>query len=710
MRRIAIRRKQRGEKQVTRFQHSIRVTGIALSLLAGACAASPELIPQASRHSLYDPFKDETVEEKKGETHDASASETGGDAPAADKLIYYRGRPGALERLNGTRDDRLEGRMLQLNFVDAPASDATRTVIRDALGDTVLVADGVSGVITLAAPEPVPARDALDALERALAESNLALIETDAGFLLTTLQDAAQTPQAPGGRAIVGYSTTIAPVSHAVASDIVRLVEPFLTGRLTLTPDDAQSAIIVRGPTVDVETALDAIATFDAPYLTDRVVGLFKLEFADAQTVGNEVETLMAASGVGLNDASAIIALPRLNLLFVSTRTREAFAETRGWIERFDQPSGGDQRRLRYYPVQYTPAEELAAQLNTAFGGGFVSANVSGVSAFAGAGRQGETPARQAPPPSFAAANLGGPRGGGASITPDTLNNALLIRATDQEYAEILDLIERMDVQAAQVLIEATIAEVTLTDDLSFGVRWFFENAESDLEFSSAGNLNPVFPGLNYSFIDGNVGFALNTLASITEVNVLSAPSIVVLNNQSANLQVGDEVPILTQQAQSVVDPDAPIVSTVQLRETGVILEVSPRINASDVVVMEISQEVSDVAATEVSNIDTPTIQQRRFTSTVSVKDKNTILLGGLIRETFTENASGVPVLMDIPVLGNAFKSRSFNKRRTELLVFLTPHIIRNESDGRAAFRQLRRKLQGLYNDPPRNDLQAPVN
>ena len=675
-----------------------------------ACSGMAFVEPAPIKLDLYDPLKAENVAaENDSEKQTAGApSATAEDAKPKNKLIYYRGRAGALQHLGDDNEDRLQGRMLQLNFVNAPAGDAARTILRDALGEALSIADGASGVITLTAPEPVSARDALDAMEMALAESNLALIDTGAGFLLTTLDDAAQTPQAPRPRSAVGFSTTIVPVRYGVPSEIVRLIEPFLTTRVTLNADDREGAITVRGPKVDSDEALDAIETFDAPYLTDRVFGLFKLEFAEADTVRTEVENLLRASGAPTGGATTIIALPRLNLLFVSTRTSDAFAEARGWIERFDQPSGGDKRRLRYYRVQYTPADALSAQLNAAFGGGGGGpANFStGGADLPGVQDNGQS--QQQRQPSFAPPALGGDR---ASITPDTLNNALLIRATDQEYAEILDLIDKMDRQAAQVLIEATIAEVTLTDDLSFGVRWFFENAESTLDFSDTGSLGPVFPGLNYSFIDGNVGAALNTLASVTDVTVLSAPSIMVLNNQSASLQVGDEVPIVTQQSSSVEGGNAPIVSNLQLRETGVILEVKPRINASDVVVLEVTQEVSDVTQTTTSGIDSPTIQQRRFTSTVAVSDKGTAVLGGLIRETYSDNNSGVPVLKDIPLLGYAFKSRDITKRRTELLVFLTPHIIRNESDAATAFKRLRREMRYLYDDEAAdNDEPAPTN
>jgi general secretion pathway protein D len=255
-----------------------------------------------------------------------------------------------------------------------------------------------------------------------------------------------------------------------------------------------------------------------------------------------------------------------------------------------------------------------------------------------------------------------------------------------------------MDIPASQVLIEATIAEVTLREGLDYGVRWFFENAESRVTLSdnSAGAVSPVFPGIGYTFIETDARVAIDALASVTDVTVLSAPSIMVLNNQTAHLQVGDEVPIVTQQAQSTIDQGAPIVSTLQLRETGVILDVKPRINASNIVTLEITQEVSDVTPTTTSGIDSPTIQQRKFTSTVAVRDKTTIALGGLIRESYTDGESGVPLLKDIPGLGYAFKSRNVEKRRAELVVFLTPRIIRNDEDAKEAIRYIRREMLRL--------------
>jgi general secretion pathway protein D len=606
-----------------------------------------------------------------------------------DRLVYYKAIVGSLSEAN-PEDDPLSGRTLSLAFVNAPVADVARAVLAEALGQPLTIADGVSGAITLTAAEPVAVAEALTALETVLAESGLALVKTNFGFLLTTTTSAsaAAQPLRNAGSGYVGYGVTIVPIKFAAPGELAQLIDPFISDRLTITIDEERSALLLRGAQAEVVSAIDAIAAFDTPYLTDRTFGMFKLRYADAETIREEIITVLDAAVAGGGSQAELIALPRLNLLFVTARTIEGFREARAWIERLDQPSGGDERRLRYYAVQNTPAEALADQLNTAFGGRTFSANAGPTNDAGGAAVQ-PTFRRQAPP---------GGNGDRATISTDELNNALIIRATDQEYREILDLVARMDVQSPQVLIEATIAEVTLNDDLSYGIRWFFENAESTVTLAdnALGAVGPVFPGLSYTYFDTNVQVALNTLASVTDVSVLSTPSIMVLNNQSANLQVGDEVPVVTQTAQSVVDQGAPIVSTVQLRETGVILEVKPRINASDIVVLEVTQEVSDVVPTTTSGIDSPTIRQRKFTSTVAVKNNGTVALGGLIRETYTDNQSGVPVLKDIPGLGYAFKSRDITKRRTELIIFLTPRIIRSDADAQNAIKFIRREMHRL--------------
>ncbi len=297
---------------------------------------------------------------------------------------------------------------------------------------------------------------------------------------------------------------------------------------------------------------------------------------------------------------------------------------------------------------------------------------------------------------------------GDIRIIADEKNNALVILATTAEYRMIEATLQRLDITPLQVLIEVTIAEVTLTDDLRYGLQWFFESGDSAVTFSTlaSGAVASAFPGFSYLFSGGDARVVLNALTEITDVRVISSPQLMVLDNQSARLQVGDQVPIATQSAVSIGDPDAPIVNSIQFRDTGVILEVTPRVNASGLVVLDVFQEVSDVIATTTSDIDSPTIQQRSIESTVAVQSGDTVALGGLIRDRNEDSSSGVPLLSSIPLLGNLFKTTQTQVRRTELLVLITPRVVRDRSEALEVTDELRRRLSTL--GPLEKRIQAP--
>jgi general secretion pathway protein D len=186
---------------------------------------------------------------------------------------------------------------------------------------------------------------------------------------------------------------------------------------------------------------------------------------------------------------------------------------------------------------------------------------------------------------------------------------------------------------------------------------------------------------------------------------VLSSPELFVLNNHTASLQVGDQVPVTTQSAVSIETSTAPLVNSVEYRDTGVILKVTPRVNDSGLVLLDIAQEVSDVATTDTSNIDSPTIQQRKISSSVAVQDGETIVLGGLIKDNRSNIKAGLPYLRDIPVLGELFGSRDKTHDRTELMVLLTPKVVRDQTDVQALTRELQHKLPAaaplVLGEPP---------
>jgi general secretion pathway protein D len=298
-------------------------------------------------------------------------------------------------------------------------------------------------------------------------------------------------------------------------------------------------------------------------------------------------------------------------------------------------------------------------------------------------------------------------RGGGGGefelpqvrIVADEKNNTLVIFARPREWRMIEDTLKRLDVVPLQVLIEATIAEVTLNDTLSYGTQWFFKKGGSTIDLTQgATTIAPaqIIPGFNYAFLAGGANIVLSALSAVTDVDVVSSPQLLVLDHRVATLQVGSEVPVPTAQIQSTVTAGAPIVNTIQYVNTGVILSVSPRVNANGVITLDISQEVSDATTTTTSSLNAPTINQRRVETSVSVLDGETVALGGLITENRTLGNSGVPVLKDVPIFGSLFGTKQNDKKRTELLILLSPHVLHDAAEARAATDELRSRLHSI--------------
>jgi general secretion pathway protein D len=293
-----------------------------------------------------------------------------------------------------------------------------------------------------------------------------------------------------------------------------------------------------------------------------------------------------------------------------------------------------------------------------------------------------------------------------AAVDKDT--NTLLVSAPAWRWAQLQRVLAEIDRPQAQILIEATVIEVTLNNEFKMGVDWSVLTDKGRLGVSNIGNaggtIGPSYPGFAVTFLEGNVQAAVNALGTRTNVQVVSAPKIVTLDNHEASLDVGDQVPILTQTSQQTTTPGAPIVSNIDYRNSGVILKVTPRISGENKVTLDVAQEVSTVVPTSTSKIDSPTIQERKLDSTLVMNDGGLVAIGGLISHSKDLGGSGIPGLMRIPVLGAAFRSTDNTDDRTELIVLLSARIIRDEASAKAADAQVRRDLgelkdRGLLHD-----------
>ncbi|MFL5284048.1 MAG: type II secretion system protein GspD, partial [Rhodopila sp.] len=324
----------------------------------------------------------------------------------------------------------------------------------------------------------------------------------------------------------------------------------------------------------------------------------------------------------------------------------------------------------------------------------------------------GQPPA--APPPAGGQANplLGGLEPGGTEqrtdtlrVIPDDQNNAVLVYGTEREQNTMEAMLRKIDILPLQVRIDAVIAEVTLNDALQYGTQFFFKSGGINGILNSAQQLGLPNPGaavLNLNFPGfflggsnaGGAPMAIQALQQVTTVHVLSSPQLLVLDNQPARLQVGSVVPYQSQTSQSVLVPGAPVVNSISYQQTGVILEVTPRVNSSGLVTLDIMQDVSSVATgITTPGINSPTFNERNVNSRVVVQDGQTVGLAGLITDTTSTGNGGIPWLKDVPILGLLVGSQSNTRQRTELLVMITPHVVHDQRDARALTNDLREQL-----------------
>jgi general secretion pathway protein D len=462
------------------------------------------------------------------------------------------------------------------------------------------------------------------------------------------------------------------------------------------------------------------IEMFDVDWMSGMSVGLFTLLSADVKTVNAELEKIMGDKNLGpLAGILRIIPIERLNALLVVTPQPHYLEQIKLWIGRLDKGGDSGGTRLFVYNVQNGRADKLAPLLTQAFTGRAPAPGPSAptlapgqtpatlASQPAGSGPL-PAPARAAPAPAPApVATQGLAVAKNVTIIADKDNNALLVMATPGEYSLIEAALKKLDVAPRQVMIDVTIAEIILTDDLSLGLQGYFKNGESfqgSLLTGTSTTLGTAVPGFSYLWKPGGALGALapggivgtfNMLAKDSRVNIISRPNIMATDNQKAKIQVGDRVPT-TSQTQTVSGTTTGIINSVQYLDTGILLEVTPHINAGGLIALELNTEVSSANKTDTSNIDSPTITKRSANTTVTVQSGETMIMGGLIREDKSNGSSGLPLISEIPLLGALFGSQTRTSKRTELVMFITPRLISSDQQLREVTEELRRKLEHL--------------
>jgi general secretion pathway protein D len=641
-----------------------------------------------------------------------------------------------------------------LNFENAPVTTVAKVILGDILGVGYTIDPRVQGTITLASGRPVAKSDVLFVLENALRMSNVALVRDRTGYRLIPAADATGSGFVDAAAATdPGYGISVVPLRYVSAQAILKLLDGFGIKPNAVRIDNARNLMVIQGTGPERQAAVQTILSFDGDWMRGQSVGVFPVRNATPEPIIAELEKILDAGEGGLTqNMIKFQPISRLNAILVVSRKPDYLKTIAAWIKRLDESDTAG-INLKVYRLRYGSAKQIAGLLNEilvgrgaggldtsqsqiAPGGGISVASSGGPLAAlsaqppsplgqaGGAGAGGLGTSAQRPAATGGAAGgpagstttggaLGGAAGAGGAfgaanpseavvanirITPDVTNNSILVYANLDTQRIVEQTLRQIDRPPMQVAIDATVAEVTLNDQLTYGVQYYLQHNNFGA-FSTLGTsaLSAVVPGFN--LVLGPAGMpnvVLDALHSVTDIRVLSNPSLVVLDNQPAVLQVGDQVPISTGSA-TVLTANNTVVSTIDYRNTGVILRVVPRISANGNVIIDVEQETSSVAPGSATSNNglTPTISDRSVKSTISVASGQTVLLAGLISDEVDRTRQGIPVLDKLPGIGDLFSQQSGTKARTELIIFIRPTVIRDPVDARMVAEELRAKLNG---------------
>ena len=589
---------------------------------------------------------------------------------------------------------------VMINVEKMPLAD----FIIHALGETLKIAF-VMDEATMNNKSPVTMRmPRAESPDRALAmvlgmlEQKGLTIEARVGALYIT-----QKPPEPKGPLAIRTGRTfedspadilqVVPLRHLRTSEIDGLIREIVKSGVQIKPYPRENVLLLFGRAAQMKQIIGLVEAFDVPTLQNKQLFLLKLNYWQIDDFVKEISKIL--KGVGFNVALAhndpgplFMPIRTLNSILVASPDENTTRYILDWRDRLDTPeaAGSEERSYTFLP-QYTKASDLVASIQKLYG--VITPGAKAPTAAPGT-------AAAKPAPGAATVNLPD-----LKIAADDNRNIVVIMALPERYRNILSLLKELDRPVKQVLIEATIVELTLTDELKYGVEWYLKNTLQGGPYvlGTLGALGATASGLSFQFLSqtGGLQAMVTALATMNKANILSTPRLTVLDNQEATIQVGQDVPTVTSEiasATATTTAASNVVRSIQYRSTGVMLRVKPTINTEGLLTLTISQEVSETGAAGVS--DSPIILTRKIDTTVVVGHGQTVALGGLMKDVEGLVENKVPLLGDIPFIGNLFKYTSNKKEKTELLVLVTPLILTSTDDAVRITNEMKKELKWL--------------
>jgi len=626
-----------------------------------------------------------------------------------------------------------------LQFESTDIRAIVQTIMGDYMRESFTIHPSTAGTATIRFSRPVSRKDLIPILEMLLRQNGQVMIREEGIYKIQPAGlgiRGTTTPQVGVGAAALpaGYSVQIVQLKFVGVTDMKRILEPYAADAATsVKSDDIRNLLILSGTQRELKHLLDIVELFDVDFLSGYSVGLFPMS-TDVKALAGDLDRIFGTAAQSpLAGIVRIIPIERMNGLLVVTTQPRYLAEAKTWIERLDKSNGGSGGiRLNVYQVQHGRADKLAQLLGDVYGNRSASTSQPTLAPGQRAGQLGIPPTGlpgQAAQPATTAPPATGFSGSGNGVSKDLRiiadveNNALLVLASPSDYETIQIALKQLDVPRRQVKVEVLVAEVALTDNLKFGIEWFIKSRPGVVGALRNGiglpilqsvfprtptlpaatdsrSVIPTSPGLQLiDVVGGDVRAVLQALGEDGKSQTLSTPNVTVLDNEKASINVGDQISVdtgTTTGAGGVTQTSRSYIST------GVILEVTPRINAGGRVTLEINQEISTFPPGTAPGTN-PNIATRKAKTTVNVASGETMVLAGLIKNDSSSGSQGLPLLSKIPILGALFGTQSINKTRSELVILITPVVINNSDDSRAVMEELRKKLPSLQSVFPKS-------
>ncbi len=658
------------------------------------------------------------------------------------------------------------------NFENQPIQAVVKAILGDMLQENYTIAPNVGGNVTYSTSKPIRREDAMPVLEMLLSWTGNALVHEGNRYTVLQSKDAIPGKLSPqsGVSQQPGYGLRIFPLKYISPVEMAKLLKPYAKGDAIVQIDPNRSLLVLAGNPSELDAYQRTINTFDVDWLKGMSIGVYNMQHVDVTKLMPDLDQLFGAKGESpLAGMFRFMPIEETNSMIVITPQPDYLKQAEEWLYRLDRGSAENAVQLYVYNVKNLKAPDLADYLSQIFlgtsgssrrsttsgrvGQGLRSTTLGGMGGNGGFGNNSMSYGSSLRPQSNqeksapVSDNKAAPAAGGSSkketdirISAIEENNQLMIMAQPFEWEQMQAAIRRLDTPPLQVQIEARILEVTLTDGLQYGVQWWLGNLmkgpnggryynprtglpEPDNLYpnpyhrtgstiggagpSPTDDKNPA--SFFYSFLNSKFQVAISALEASGAAKTLSAPSLVVNNNQEASLSVGDQIPVTqtyynglgsigsTTNSNGTTSPTnySGLTGSVQYLNTGVQLSVMPRVNPGGLVYLDIQQEVSTPGATSGTNVN-PQIAQRQIQTSVAVQSGQTLLLGGLIKEIKQDSNTSVPLLGKVPVLKNLFGSTKHSTDRTELIVLITPRVINNSDEARQVTEDYVKQFESL--------------